>query len=45
MPQLKLAALDTDDLEVLSAHVQDAVLNVGALRWRAADQRFAPSPT
>ncbi|MGX1097218.1 DUF2948 family protein [Amorphus sp. MBR-141] len=40
MPQLKLAALDTDDLEVLSAHVQDAVLNVGALRWRAADQRF-----
>ena len=40
MPQLKLAALDTDDLEVLSAHVQDAVLNVGALRWRTADQRF-----
>lgn len=40
MAQLKLAALDSDDLEVLSAHVQDAVLNVGALRWRAADQRF-----
>ncbi|WP_018700483.1 DUF2948 family protein [Amorphus coralli] len=40
MDQLKLAAFDSDDLAVVSAHVQDAVLNVGALRWRAADNRF-----
>lgn len=40
MAQLKLAAFDSDDLAVVSAHVQDAVLHIGALRWRPADQRF-----
>lgn len=33
MDQLKLAALDTEDLEVLSAHLQDAVLTVGDIRY------------
>lgn len=29
MPDLKLMALDTDDLDVLSAHMQDAVVKAG----------------
>ncbi|MEW5420465.1 DUF2948 family protein [Amorphus sp. 3PC139-8] len=40
MAPLKLAAFDSEDLAVLSAHVQDAVLTVGDLRWRPNDQRF-----
>ncbi|MDQ0316768.1 DUF2948 family protein [Amorphus orientalis] len=40
MTPLKLAALDSEDLSVVSAHVQDAVLMVKDLRWRPADQRF-----
>lgn len=40
MPQLKLAALDTQDLEIVSAHVQDAVMKVGDLAYRAAEKRF-----
>jgi hypothetical protein len=40
MEQLKLAALDADDLEIVSAHVQDAVLQVGAIDWRAREKRF-----
>lgn len=32
---LKLAALDEDDLSVMSAHVQDAVLKVADVRWSA----------
>lgn len=41
MDQLKLAALDEQDLEIISAHVQDAVLKVGAMRWLPAQKRFA----
>jgi hypothetical protein len=37
MDQLKLAALDAEDLQVLSAHCQDAVLKVGDIRFFAAD--------
>jgi len=33
---LKLAALDEDDLKIISAHVQDAVVRAGDIRW---DQR------
>jgi hypothetical protein len=33
MERLKLAALDAEDLEVLSAHLQDAVLTVGDIRY------------
>ncbi len=37
---LKLAALDAEDLAVISAHVQDAVLRVGDLAWSPAGHRF-----
>ncbi len=39
MPVLKLLALDAEDLQVMSAHVQDAVLRVGDIDWRAAEKR------
>ena len=32
-PAIKLAALDEEDLAVISAHLQDAVFAVGDLRW------------
>jgi hypothetical protein len=38
---LKLAALDEEDLLVLSAHVQDAILRVGDLIWSPSAHRFA----
>ena len=38
---LKLAALDAEDLMVISAHVQDAVLRAGDLVWDAPRHRFA----
>ena len=40
MSQLKLVAFDEQDLSVVSAHVQDAVMKVGDLSWRAAERRF-----
>lgn len=40
MPQLKLIALDTQDLEIVSAHVQDAVIKVADLVYTAGDKRF-----
>jgi hypothetical protein len=33
MTPLKLIALDADDLEIVSAHVQDAVLKVGDIQF------------
>ena len=39
MTDLKLLALDSEDLEVLSAHLQDAVLKVGDIHWRADEKR------
>jgi hypothetical protein len=36
---LKLAALDEDDLKIVSAHVQDAVIRVGDIRWDKAARR------
>ena len=41
MTPLKLIALDTDDLEVVSAHVQDAVLKVKDLMFLPRERRFA----
>jgi hypothetical protein len=38
---LKLAAIDEEDLGVISAHVQDAVLKVGDLVYLPGDRRFA----
>ncbi|MHC5305819.1 DUF2948 family protein [Bartonella sp. LJL80] len=40
MPLLKLMAMDDEDLEILSAHLQDAVVKVGDLDWRCAEKRF-----
>jgi hypothetical protein len=38
---LKLIALDSDDLAVVSAHLQDAVISVGELVYLKAERRFA----
>src|SRR5262249_27442003 len=40
MPELKLIALDADDLSVLSAHMQDALVRVSDLAWLPAQKRF-----
>jgi len=41
MPDLKLLALDSEDLEVISATTQDAVVRVGDMGFAKADHRFA----
>lgn len=41
MSELKLIALDGEDLGVLSAHLQDAVLRVSDLAYLKAEQRVA----
>ena len=38
--ELKLVALDKDDIEVVSAHVQDARVKVGDIFWQPRDRRF-----
>lgn len=40
MSQLKLVALDLQDLQIVSAHAQDAVVKVAELSYSAADKRF-----
>lgn len=40
MDLLKLIALDTDDLAIVSAHVQDAVTKIGDLKYDVAGKRF-----
>ncbi|MDX2201435.1 MAG: DUF2948 family protein [Hyphomicrobiaceae bacterium] len=40
MPDLKLIALDAEDLAVISAHLQDAVVSVGDLAYLPRDRRF-----
>ena len=39
MDQLKLAALDSEDLQVLSAHLQDAVLIVADIRFLPKEKK------
>ncbi|MEM5584558.1 MULTISPECIES: DUF2948 family protein [Alphaproteobacteria] len=39
MDQLKLAALDQEDLQVLSAHLQDAVLTVADIRYLPKEKK------
>ena len=39
MDLLRLVALDTDDISVVSAHVQDSVVKVGDIMWRPAEKR------
>jgi hypothetical protein len=37
---LKLVALDKDDIEVVSAHVQDALVKVADIFWQPREHRF-----
>ena len=39
-PQLKLIALDADDLAVISAHVQDARVQTSDIIWRQHEKRL-----
>jgi len=39
MDLLKLVALDGDDIEVVSAHLQDAVIKPTDIRWRPGEHR------
>jgi hypothetical protein len=41
MELLKLAAFDAEDLQVLSAHMQDAVIRVGDICYLPREKRFA----
>lgn len=41
MADIKLIALDADDLSVISAHLQDAVLQVGDIAYLPKEKRFA----
>lgn len=40
MDQLKFVALDGEDLEVVSAHLQDAVVRVADVLWRPQEKRL-----
>jgi len=40
MKPLKLIALDQDDIEVISTHLQDAVVKVADILWRPAEKRL-----
>jgi hypothetical protein len=40
MEELKLIALDKDDIEVVSAHVQDALVNIADVFWQPRERRF-----
>ena len=40
MPDLKLIALDAEDLSIVSAHLQDAVARVGELAYLPREKRF-----
>ena len=41
MGELKLLALDGEDLEVIAAHAQDAVVRVADMGFAKSDHRFA----
>ena len=40
MASLKLVALDEEDLKVVSAHMQDAILRVEDMAWEPGSNRF-----
>jgi hypothetical protein len=40
MDRLKLIALDGDDIEVVSAHLQDAVTKAADIHWRPSEKRL-----
>ena len=39
MDPLKLVALDGDDIEVVSTHLQDAVIKAADIHWRPSENR------
>jgi hypothetical protein len=39
MDLLRLVALDSEDIAVMSAHVQDSVVKIGEIMWRPAEKR------
>lgn len=41
MQLLKLLALDEDDLQVMSAHLQDALMRIGDIAYLPSEKRFA----
>jgi hypothetical protein len=41
MTDLKLIALDTEDLEIVSAHAQDAIIRTADMGYARRDRRFA----
>ena len=41
MPDLKLLALDEQDLEVIAAYTQDAIIRVADMGFAKSDKRFA----
>lgn len=41
MPDLKLIAFDTEDLAVVSAQLQDAIIAVGEMTYQKRERRFA----
>jgi hypothetical protein len=40
MDPLKLIALDKEDVEVISAHLQDAIVKVADVHWRPSENRL-----
>ena len=40
MDLLRLVALDNDDVEVVSAHVQDSCVKIGDIMWRPSEKRL-----
>jgi len=38
--ELKLVAFDNDDIEVISAHVQDSLVKIADILWRPSEHRF-----
>jgi len=40
MEPMKLVALDRDDIEVVSTHVQDSIVKIADIHWRPAENRL-----
>jgi hypothetical protein len=40
MDPLKLVALDKEDVEIISAHLQDAIVKVADVHWRPSERRL-----
>ena len=40
MDLLKLIALDSEDIAVISTHLQDAVVKIGDIVWRSSERRL-----